>query len=112
VKLEQARAFALSLPETVEQPHFDMSSFRVNKKIFCTVPAEGKTLHVFVGDDEARAAVAEDPAAFEELWWGKKLSGVRVHLAKAKVGPVRELLEESWRMRAPKKVLSEYEARR
>lgn len=124
MKLEQARTFALSLPETVEQPHFDMSSFRVKGKIFCTVPAEGKTLHVFVGDDETLAAVADDPAAYEELWWGKKRSGVRVHLAgtrelssggRAEAGEASasadgELVEEAWRVRAPATLVARYDA--
>jgi predicted DNA-binding protein (MmcQ/YjbR family) len=36
---QRAREFALSLPGTSEEPHFDMSSFRVKGKIFATVPA-------------------------------------------------------------------------
>lgn len=30
------RKFALSLPETTEEPHFEKTSFRVKKKIFAT----------------------------------------------------------------------------
>ena len=30
------RAFALSLPEATEEPHFEKTSFRVKKKIFAT----------------------------------------------------------------------------
>lgn len=61
--LDQARRFALSLPETTEEPHFDMSSFRVRGKIFATVPPDGEYLHVFVDEMEIDASVAEDPAA-------------------------------------------------
>ena len=78
MNLEQARRFALSLPETTEEPHFDKSSFRVKGKIFATVPPGGGHLHVFVDEDETRASVAEDPKAFEELWWGRRLSGVEL----------------------------------
>ena len=35
---ERVREFALSLPGATEEPHFDMSSFRVQGKIFATVP--------------------------------------------------------------------------
>lgn len=52
-------------------------------KIFATVPAGGGYLHVFVDEGEIHAAVAEDPAAFEPLWWGRRLSGLRVRLAAA-----------------------------
>ena len=51
MRLETARRFALSLPETTEQPHFEKSSFRVKGKIFATVPVGGKALHVFVGEE-------------------------------------------------------------
>lgn len=110
MKLDAVREFALRLPEATEQPHFDMSSFRVRGKIFATVPPDEKHLHIFVDDDETKASVAEDPAAFEELWWGKKLSGVRVNLAAAKAPHVRELLTESWRRKAPKKLVAEFDA--
>ena len=100
---DQARKLALSLPEATEEPHFAMWSFRVRGKIFATVPPEGDKLHVFVDDDAARAAVQSDPKAFEELWWGKKLAGVRVSLAKAKTAAVRDLLQASWQRKAPKR---------
>lgn len=64
--LAEARWFALSLPEVTEEPHFDMSPWRVRGKIFATVPPDGQHLHVFVDEEETRAAVAEDPSAFEE----------------------------------------------
>jgi len=35
---EQARTLALALPETVEQDHHGIPSFRVRGKIFATAP--------------------------------------------------------------------------
>src|SRR5204863_4826932 len=97
--LSEARRFALSLAETTESPHHDMSSFRVKGKIYATVPADGDHLHIFVEEGELRAAIAENPAAFEELWWGNRLVGVRVTLSAADPKLVHELLEEAWGMR-------------
>ena len=111
MRLADARRFALSLPEAAEAPHFDVPSFRVNGKIFATVARDGKHLHVFVDEEETRAAVAEHPAAFEELWWGKKLSGVRVVLSRAPTPLVKELLAESWRRRAPKRARRDFDGR-
>lgn len=105
MRLETARRFALSLPEASEEPHFDMSSFRVRGKIFATVPQQGGILHVFVDEAEARGLAACNPAAYSELWWGKRLSGVRVELRKAERGEVCELLEQAWRRKAPKNLL-------
>jgi hypothetical protein len=107
VKLEAARTFALSLPETTEEPHFDMSSFRVKGKIFCTVPSEGKTLHVFADANEAAALVAAQPTAYEHIAWGgrERPEWLRVHLAKAKAPDVKGLLEDAWLAKAPPMVL-------
>ncbi len=42
VDIEAARNFALSFDECIEQPHFEKTSFRVNKKIFATLDIENK----------------------------------------------------------------------
>jgi hypothetical protein len=107
--LEGARRFALSLPEVTEQPHHEMSSFRVRGKIFATAPPDGEHLHVFVDEGEVHAAVAEDPAAFEPLLWGQRLRGLRVRLAAAGQDRVEELLEESWRRKAPARLAAGWE---
>jgi hypothetical protein len=104
MKLEQARRFALSLPEAEEEPHFELWSFRVKGKIFATGPADGHRLRIFSGGDEARSVAAADPSAFEELWWGKRLSGVEVDLRRAHADMVFVLLEDAWRRKAPKAV--------
>lgn len=104
---EEVRSVALSLPETVEQPHFDSASFRVRGHIFVTLPPDGERAHIFVGEDEVHAAVAERPSSCEELWWGKKLSGVRIHLRDADPLLVSELIIDAWRHRAPKRLVAD-----
>lgn len=64
------------------------------------IPPVGGNLHIFVNETETRASIEEDPAAYEELWWGKKLVGIRVNLSKARKR------EESWRRRASKRLRS------
>ncbi len=103
------RRLALSLPGTSEEPHHDLTSFRVRGKIFATMPPEGGRVHVFVDEEAVASYCAEFAGTVEELWWGKKLSGCRVLLGLANVALVRELLTESWRRRAPKRVLAEFD---
>jgi hypothetical protein len=107
----QVRKLAVALPEAAEAPHFEMWSFRVRGKIFATMPPDGRHLHVFVDGDTVRAAVGHDPKAFEELWWGQKLAGLRVNLAAARAAAVRDLLQASWRCKAPKRLVAAFEAR-
>ncbi len=112
--IDELREFVLSFPETTEEPHFDRSSFRVKGKILITVPPDGSHIHLVVGADELPALLAEDPAAFEEILWGKRVmtDWVRVHLDVADDDVVRELVEDAWRMKAPKRVLAAYDAHR
>ena len=108
--LDEARALALALPEAHEEPHFDLTSFRVGKKIFATAPLDGDELRIFVDESETMACAEEAPDVFEELRWGQKLSGVRVTLSRADPLRVRELLEESWRRKAPKRLVKAFDA--
>jgi hypothetical protein len=112
MRLDTARRFALSLPETTEAPHFDKSSFRVKGKIFATVPEGGKLLHVNVEPDEGAALVEEQPEAFEAIVWGKqdRTDWIKVHLPKADRAVVQELLEEAWRRKAPPRLRAEFDA--
>jgi hypothetical protein len=108
--LGQARRFALSLPGASEEPHFDMTSFRVGGKIFATVPPDEACLHVFVAGDEVAACAAEDARAFEPLMWGKQVRGLRIVLAAAADDRVAELLAESWRRKASRRLVAEFDA--
>jgi len=112
MRLDAARQFALSLPETTEEPHFEKSSFRVKGKIFATVPQDGEHLHVVVDPLEHAALLAGDAAAYEEIVWGKqvKVDWIRVNLPAADESEVLELLEDAWRAKAPKRVRNAYDA--
>lgn len=98
--MAEARRIALSLPEATEEDHFGMPSFRVMKRIFATVPDE-KSIRIMLGPEETSAAIGAEPKAFEELWWGKQLAGITVHLALADKRQVADLLGEAWRRKAP-----------
>src|SRR3954454_21427775 len=92
---DDVRTLALALGGTVELPHHERTSFRVGGKIFATMDDLG--VNVMLDEEPARAA-ASDPG-IELLWWGRKLSGVRVALADADRAVVQELLDQAWRRR-------------
>jgi len=94
----------MAMPETVAQHHFGNPSFRVHGRIFATVP-DADHLNVMIDAFDVEAVVRENPAFCEELWWGKKLSGVRVSLQRAAPKTVEALLEAAWRRKAPKRLL-------
>jgi hypothetical protein len=95
------RTIALGLPETTEQPHFDMASFRVRGKIFATLP-DAEHLHAMLSEEDIHAAVGEHPDVCEEKWWGKRLAAVRVDLPATDPALLSELLTDAWRHKAPR----------
>jgi hypothetical protein len=107
---DDVRALALGLPEVSEGPHHERTAFRVRGKIFATMPSDGASVNVLLDEEEARAAAAAGGA--ELLPWGRSIAGVRVDLAGADADLLAELLEDAWRRRAPKALVSEREAGR
>ena len=109
MKLTEIRNYALSLPKATEEPHFDLSSFRVHGKIFATITPDERHLHVFVDEEDRERAIAIDAINFEKLWWGKKVMGLRVHYAQADQDLVLELIRLGWRRKAPKRLVTAYD---
>jgi hypothetical protein len=103
VKFATVRKYALSLADVTEEPHHHLGSFRVQGKIFVTVPPEEVHVHVFVSEHEREVALALYPEFTEKLLWGGKVVGVRVALASAKAGAVKALVRQAWEHRLPKR---------
>jgi hypothetical protein len=111
VTLDDVRRFALSLPEATEEPHHGRTACRVRGKIFASALPAGDSCNVLLDEPEARAAVFEDANVFGELWWGKRLVGVKVDLAGADPARVQELLAEAWLHRAPRALAAQLDRR-
>src|SRR5689334_22013541 len=96
----QIRKYALSLPGTTEEPHFDRTSFRVNGKIFVTARPTESHIHVFVPDEVREPALAMHADFVSKLLWGGKVVGLRVELPKGDPAVVRDLVQSAWQVRA------------
>ena len=95
MKATELRNYALSLPQTTEEPHFHYTSFRVKGKIFVTVPPDEKYAHIFVDDEQREMALKLYPEFAEVLMWGKKIAGVKVTLNKADAAVVKQLVSNA-----------------
>lgn len=99
------RKLALSLPESREEPHFDRASFRVGKKIFATLTADGREVMVRVAPPERLFALlsGRPDVFFDHGGWTVRLGSLGVRLGKVDPALMRELLVDSWRHVAPKR---------
>lgn len=100
------RRIALSLPEVIEKPWYNTPGFRVKDKGFLRLRNEAEGgLVVFVADlDEKDALLASDPDKFYTTPHYDGYPTVLVNLEKVDVDELTELIVDSWRVKAPKRV--------
>ena len=109
---EDVRRIALSLPETIEKSSYNTPGFRVKDKLFLRVRAEAEGgLVVFVNDlEEKEALLASDSEKFFTTPHYDGYPTVLVNLPAVDVAELWELIVDSWRVKAPPKVLRQYES--
>lgn len=102
-----------ALPETEEGTWFRTPCLRVRTKSFCRMKEDGETLVVKVVDLEDKdALLRSDPDVFFTTPHYDGYAFVLVRLDRVDPAQLRELLEDAWRLSAPKRVLAAYDAER
>lgn len=99
---EDIRAAALAMPEAYEAPHFDLTSFRVNKKIFCTIHTKTERFVLKLNPEDLHNLADGDPA-FEPV---RGSSGwTYVWLERLDADRLPGLMRMAWACVAPKRLL-------
>jgi len=108
---DDVRRIALSLPEVIEKPWFGSPGFRVKDKGFLRIRSEVEgALVVFVGDlEEKDVLIASDPKKFFTTPHYDGYPTVLVNLEAIDLDELEELIVESWRIKAPARVLKQHE---
>jgi hypothetical protein len=108
---EDVRRLALSLPEVVEKPSYGTPGFRVRDRLFARVQPEEDAVVVWRENiDEKHALIESEPARFCSTPHYDGHPTVLVRLATVGTDELWEILAESWRVRAPKKVRDRFDA--
>lgn len=99
------------LPEVEESTWFRTPCLRVRKKSFCRLKEDGETLVVRVLDLEDKEALLRgDPDVFFTTPHYEGYAYVLARLDRVGAAQLGELLEDAWRICAPKRVVSAYDA--
>jgi hypothetical protein len=107
---DDVRRIALSLPETAEQPYNRLPSFRVRRNLFLRIHELPDTLFVRCADlDERNELLEAEPGKFFITPHYEGYPGILVRLSQVDPGEVTELVTESWRICAPKRLLAAYD---
>ena len=112
VKPNEFRALALAFPETEELSHFGKPDFRVRGKIFAGLSADELVGTLKLTPEVQRSVVGPsegDPFFPCAGAWGQK-GWTHVRLAHVDRAVLRELLEEAYRLVAPKGLVAALEA--
>lgn len=74
VTIETFRTLALSFPNTMEEPHFEKTSFRINKKIFATFDEKNNRAVLKLNEIDQSVFCASSELIFYPIpnKWGKQ----------------------------------------
>jgi len=106
---ETAKALGLELPDTVEGTSYGTPALKVRDKMFARLREDGETLVVWTDFLEREALTQGDPETFFITPHYEDYPLVLIALERVDAEELRELLIESWRQRAPKRVLRAYD---
>ena len=101
------RKIALAMPEETEEPHFDLTSFRVNKKIFATANQGIPRCMVKLSPELQSAMAAAHPGIVTPVpgTWGLQGS-TWIATDKAPASLLKDLIASAWAGVASRKLLA------
>ena len=112
VSFATVKRLALALPGAEEGTSYGTPAFKVRKKLFARLRPEGDDLVVRMSFDDREMLVEGDPRVFHYTDHYRVSEMVLVRLAQIRETQLAELLENSWRQVAGKRLIAELEAGR
>ena len=108
--IETVRRLALALPEVEEGTSYGTPAWKVRKKSFARLREDRETLVVHVDLGEKEMLMAAEPDIFFETPHYHGYASVLVRLAAIGADELAEVLEDSWRRKAPKRLVAARDA--
>lgn len=113
--MDTVREICLALPEVVEKPFggHTAPSFRIRDKLFAMTTEDGLQLWMKAGPGVQEALVSEDPGRFfvPPYVGAKGWVGARLNVEQDRE-ELAELIEDSYRMIAPKRLVARLDKQR
>jgi hypothetical protein len=101
------RRLALELPDTEEGTAYGTPAWRVRKKLFARLRDDGESLAVRVERGERELLMGAEPEVFFITPHYEAYDWVLVRLPAIPADELAEVLEDSWRRVAPKRLVKE-----
>ena len=112
ISFDDVRSIALALPGSYEQASYgDRPSWRTAPRMFTWIREDPEALVVWVESvEEKEAMLASDPRTFTTTPHYDGQPIVLVALDRVELDEARELITESWRLRAPARLVRAFDA--
>jgi hypothetical protein len=108
--LDAVRRLAAALPEVEEGTRYGTPAWIVRKRFFARLREDGETLVVRVDRGERQLLMSAEPEVFFITDHYRNYDLVLVRLAAIDDQELREVLTDSWRMVAPKRLVAALDA--
>jgi hypothetical protein len=109
VTFEQLRLLALALPRVEEGTSYGTPAFKVAGKLFVRLHQDGVSLVVKIDPGERAMRMKADPETFYITDHYLNYPWILVRISSVEVDDLRDMLEEAWRLTAPRQLVSEYD---
>jgi hypothetical protein len=106
---DDVRFLALSLPKVDESTSYGTPAFKVAGKLLARLHQDGVSLVVKIDPDERTMRMKVDPDTFYITDHYLNYPWILVRIATVDPDDLRELLEDAWRLTAPRKLVSQLE---
>jgi hypothetical protein len=111
VTFEDVRQMMLALPGVEERSSYGTPGFHVAKKFMSRLREDDVLVLKPVEDIEQEFLMSTDPDAFFTTDHYRGYPTILIRLSKVDAAQVGELIEQSWRRLAPRKLLDAYDAK-
>ncbi|HEX5546404.1 MAG TPA: MmcQ/YjbR family DNA-binding protein [Ktedonobacterales bacterium] len=109
VTFDTVREIALAYPGVEEGISYGTPSLRVRGKFMARLREDGETLVVRITEPERDLRMTIDPEVFFITEHYRNYAAVLVRLARIEREDLSDVIEQSWRWLAPRKLVAEYE---
>jgi hypothetical protein len=105
---DDVRSLALELPKVDEGTSYGTPAFKVAGKLLARLHQDGESLVVKIDPDERTMRMKVDPETFYITDHYLNYPWILVRIASVDPDDLRDLLEDAWRLTAPKRLVSEH----
>jgi len=109
VTWQTVRELAGALPDAEESTSYGTPAFKVRGRLFARLHQSGESVVVRIDKDERTTRMRADPDAFHITDHYTAYPWMLVRFSAVRRDDLAELLEDSWRQQAPKRLAGEYD---